>query len=127
MLNWTNFASFARHWAERELKGRMLMLVEKAINDMGVAAEDNAGAIVSLKYDDGTVPIFEVEIKIVNSNEVVLLAAGYVSKGPRVWCANSSIVKACDKKQCPWLVLDAQPASDRSIYYDAMVIASKTP
>ena len=126
MLNWTNFASFARHWAERELKGRMLMLVEKAINDMGVAAEDNAGAIVSLKYDDGTVPIFEVEIKIVNSNEVVLLAAGYVSKGPRVWCANSSIVKACDKKQCPWLVLDAQPASDRSIYYDAMVIGSKT-
>ena len=63
LMSLDQLASFARHWAERELKGRMLMLVEKAINDMGVAAEDNAGAIVSLKYDDGTVPIFEVEIK----------------------------------------------------------------
>jgi hypothetical protein len=130
MLNWTNFASFARHWAETELKGRMVMLVEKAINDMGVAAEDNAGAIVSLKYDDDTVPIFEVELKIVNSNEVKLLgpknAQEYVSYGPRVWCANSPVVKACDQKQYPWLILDAQPASNRSIYYDAMAIGSKT-
>ncbi len=125
-LDWTMQSLFARHWAETQLEGKMAMLVEKGICDMGIAAKGNARAIVGLKYDDDELPILEAELKMCNANEVKSLAGGCVSYGPRVWCANDSIVDACDKKQYPWLVLDAQPASDRSIWCDAMVIGSKT-
>jgi len=128
-LNWTSNAWFARHWAETELDGKMVMFVEKAVCDMGVAAKGKASSVVSLKYDDDEVSIIENELKICNSNEVKLQGGKrpyHVSLGPRVWCGNSSIVDACDKKECVWLVADAQPASDRSIYYDAMAIGSWT-
>ena len=103
---------FARHWAETQLDGKMAMLVEKARCDMGIAAEGDAGAIVGLKYNDESVPIIENELKMVNANEVDTRgpknAKRCISLGPRIWCANSSIVDACDKKQCVWLVADAQ-------------------
>ena len=125
-LDWTMQKLFARRYAETHLGGKMAMLVEKGICDMGIAAKGNARAIVGLKYDDDELGILENELKMCNANEVNSLAGGCVSYGPRVWCANSPVVKACDKKKYPWLIADAQPASDRSIYYDAMAIGSKT-
>ena len=123
-------ALFARRYAETQLDGLHAMLVEKATCDMGIAAKGNAKAIVGLKYADDGLETLEVELKLVNSNEVELRgpkrAQKYVSNGRRVWLSNSSVVEHCDKKEYPWLVADAHPASNRSIYYDAMAIGSKT-
>jgi hypothetical protein len=129
LLNWTNQMAFGRHYAETRLEGNMAMFLEKGVCDMGIAAKGNTRAIVGLKYDDDELDILEVENKSCNSNEVKLRGPKgnqkYVSNGPRVW-VHGPIVDACDKKKYPWLIADAQPASDRSIYYDVMVIGSKT-
>ena len=70
-LNWPSGVLFARHWAEADLDGNMVMFVEKAHCDMGVAAKGKASSVVSLKYDDDEVKIIETELKICMAEVVV--------------------------------------------------------